>query len=179
MDFDKRIAADYLAKIDIPTIYRLGAHWNGSIGWKDGVQIDVFTGINEQHLIRLKYGEFEYDIALITTPCNYGGVRYWFQCLFCQRRVGVLYSRADVFACRHCQFLTYESKLVSGNLKGIGRIISLPELEEAENKVKRIYYNGKPTKNYIRFLNKERRFAAAFEGHTNAIKKRSEKPTRN
>lgn len=159
MNFNNRIAADNLVKIDIPTIYELGAHWNGRIGWKNGVQIDVFTGIHEQHLVRLNYAGFEYNIPLVTTLCNYGGIRYWFECLFCKRRVGVIYLRADRFACRHCQFLTYESKLES---KKFRKIISLPELEEAEEKVKRLYYNRKPTKNYIRFRKKEAIFASSM-----------------
>lgn len=179
MNFNDRIAADYLVRVDISTLYKFGAHSGGGFGWESSIEVEVSTWNPERYFIRLKYREFEYDVPLITTPCNYGGTRYWFECLFCQRRVGVLYLRADIFACRHCQFLTYESKLVSGHLKRIGRIISLPELEEAENKVKRIYYNGKPTKNYIRFLSKERKFATAFGGHTDAIKKRSERRSMN
>lgn len=159
MNFNNRIAADYLVKIDIPTIYKLGAHWNGSMGWKGDVLIDVFTGIHERQFVRLNYAGFEYDITLVTTPCNYGGIRYWFECLFCKRRVGTIYLRADRFACRHCQFLTYESKLESRRFR---KIISLPELEEAERKVKRIYYNGKPTKNFIRFRKKEAKFASSM-----------------
>ena len=169
MNYDKRIAADNLVKIDVPTIYELGAHWNGSIGWKNGVQIDVFTGINERHLIRLKYGEHEYDIPLVTTPCNYGGRRYWFECLFCKRRVGVLYLRAHLFACRHCQFLTYESKLESRNLR---KIISITELEKAERKVKRTYYKRKPTKNYLLFLKKEAKFASSLARLTGVSEER-------
>lgn len=175
MNFDKRIAADYLVKIDIPTLYKFGARSGGGFGWKNNIEVEVSTWNPERQFILLRYGEFEYNVPLITTSCNYGGVRYWFECLYCQRRVGTLYLRANVFACRHCQFLTYESKLVGGHLKGIGRIISLPELEEAEKKVKRIYYNGKPTKNYIRFLNKERKFAIAWEGYLKAAEKRSRK----
>lgn len=175
MNYDRRIAADNLVKIDISTIYKLGAHWNGSMGWKDDVLIDVFTGIHEKHFVRLKYAEFEYDIPLVTTPCNYGGIRYWFECLVCKRRVGTVYFRANIFACRHCQFLTYESKLLSGRFKGIGRIVSIPEVDAAAEKVKRVYYNGKLTKNYIRFMNKQRRFYSAWGGHLEAIEKRSKR----
>jgi hypothetical protein len=41
--------------------------------------------------------DLDYKIPLTTTPCNYGGVRYWFICpwyangKYCGRRVGVLY----------------------------------------------------------------------------------------
>ena len=57
------------------------------------------------------------DISLTTTPCHYGGVRHWFLCpavvdgVLCENRVGMLYlpPGAQVFACRHCYGLTYES----------------------------------------------------------------------
>ena len=57
------------------------------------------------------------DISITTTPCYYGGVRNWFLCpavvdgVLCENRVGVLYlpPAAQVFGCRHCYGLTYES----------------------------------------------------------------------
>jgi hypothetical protein len=54
-------------------------------------------------------------IALESTPCQYGGVRWWFTCPVCKRRIGVLYYRRAVlihtaeWACRHCHDLTYNS----------------------------------------------------------------------
>lgn len=56
-------------------------------------------------------------IPVTTTPCYYGGVRYWLRCpavtdgLLCENRVGVLYlpPGGTVFGCRHCHDLTYES----------------------------------------------------------------------
>ena len=53
-----------------------------------------------------RYGnETKHDqvVQLTTTPCNYGGERYWFLCPLCYGRVGALYlRRGDVrFACRH------------------------------------------------------------------------------
>src|SRR3989344_7615742 len=170
MQYYNRISADYLVKIDIPLLYEFGANWSGGGGWRYGMEIEVSTGVCERHCIRLKYGKFDYEIPLVTTACNYGCVRYWYECLFCKRRVGALYLRANVFACRHCQYLTYESKLVPGHMKGIGRIISIPEVEALEKKVKRITYAGKPTKNYIRSLNKQMKFYEAFSGHIKSIK---------
>ena len=57
------------------------------------------------------------DISITTTPCYYGGVRHWFLCpavvdgVLCEDRVGVLYlpPGAQVFGCRQCYGLTYES----------------------------------------------------------------------
>jgi hypothetical protein len=53
----------------------------------------------------------EYPVQLAWTPCNYGGLRSWFLCPApgCGRRVAVHYS-VDIFACRHCCRLAYESQ---------------------------------------------------------------------
>jgi hypothetical protein len=61
--------------------------------------------------------KYDYTIRLQTTPCNYGGRRWWFTCPLtvngrsCGRRVGKLYlpPNSHYFGCRHCHDLTYES----------------------------------------------------------------------
>jgi hypothetical protein len=66
----------------------------------------------------------DYWISIISTPCNYGGVRFWFICpgwkngIACRRRSRKLYlsPRGHVFACRVCHELTYESRQKSGSL---------------------------------------------------------------
>lgn len=66
----------------------------------------------------------DYCISIISTPCNYGGVRFWFICpgwkngIACRRRCRKLYlsPRGHVFACRVCHELTYKSRQKSGTL---------------------------------------------------------------
>lgn len=105
--------------------------------------------------------DFDYKIPLTTTPCFFGGKRFWFTCpwyangLYCGRRVGVLYKGGDYFACRHCYRLTYNSRNLSGLSKRAGQVISFPDLEKLEKEVKRKYYKGKMTRKYKRFLKKE------------------------
>ena len=61
--------------------------------------------------------EITYPVELTTTPCNFGGVRYWFLCPLvvdgkaCRRRVGKLYLPwgSRYFGCRTCHDLTYRS----------------------------------------------------------------------
>src|SRR5205085_1138349 len=55
------------------------------------------------------------SIKLDSTPLNFGGVRWWFICPGCLRRVAHLHlpSRAFYFRCRHCYSLTYESAQAS------------------------------------------------------------------
>jgi hypothetical protein len=62
--------------------------------------------------------KYDYKVALVTTPCNYGGVRYWFICPLsvngrsCNRRVAILYlpPGESYYGCRHCHNLTYRSR---------------------------------------------------------------------
>lgn len=50
-------------------------------------------------------------IVLLSTPCNLGGERMWFQCptFNCNRRVAILYCGRTV-ACRTCLRLSYKSQ---------------------------------------------------------------------
>lgn len=59
---------------------------------------------------------FNYNVQLISTPCFFGGRRWWFVCPFslngqlCNRRVAFLYlGNGKHFGCRHCYNLTYAS----------------------------------------------------------------------
>lgn len=38
---------------------------------------------------------YSYKLQITTTPCHYGGVRYWWQCPKCAKRVGL-------YVCRQC-----------------------------------------------------------------------------
>lgn len=107
----------------------------GSLQWKNalgkvtgsvGIEISVDEDSGENYL-RLFYAqtnnftkektELDYKVELTTTPCNFGGIRYWFVCPLvvngrpCRRRVGKLYlpSGGKYFGCRHCYNLTYRS----------------------------------------------------------------------
>lgn len=44
------------------------------------------------------------------TRCHYGGMRPWFVCPGCQRRVAVLACLHGAFRCRHCHHLRYASQ---------------------------------------------------------------------
>ena len=92
----------------------------------------------------------DYKVRLTPTKCNYGGQRWWFICNYCQRRVGVLYIGDSDFACRHCYNLTYESR--NENRKGFFGVTSiLFKAEKIKEGMKRMFYNGKPTKKMLRY----------------------------
>ena len=101
--------------------------------------------------------DYDYRIALTTTSCNFGGVRYWFICplstngAYCGRRVGTLYLApgAKYFGCRHCYNLSYESRNEPRLARpgGIGYPIKAERLyEELYKKTKRWTWRGKPTR---------------------------------
>jgi len=64
-----------------------------------------------------EYEEHDHPIKLESTPCFFGGRRWWFICtknpdgIFCGNRVGRLYlpPNARYYSCRHCYNLTYTS----------------------------------------------------------------------
>lgn len=143
----------------------------GNLTWdtefqKHRIHIAVWLWGDSPH-IRLTYsaeGErIEYDVELTTTPCNYGGKRFWFVCpaardgVECGRRVGVLYASGTYFACRKCCHLAYQSQQKRRRqLFGIfGTFLELSdEFDEKERTMRVKYWKGRPTKRYAKLLRK-------------------------
>ena len=127
---------------------------------------DYWGTPEERPYIKLKYthtsrwtnekSDMDFEISLTTTPCKYGGVRYWFICplfksgRYCGRRVGVTYSIHKRLCCRYCGDIAYAAQMNGGKYR-MGSV-SLPDVKKAGEEVKRYYYNGKPTRKYRRFL---------------------------
>ncbi len=137
------------------------SHWSGS---ETSVGLAVAIRDTNKYL-RIYYTqtemsgekkEFDYEVPLTTTKCNYGGQRYWFICpltvngKYCGRRVGVLYKAGDYFGCRHCQKLTYKSRNRSRSRRSWYAAFNVLDMyekvEEIESTMKRRYYAGKPTR---------------------------------
>ena len=148
----------------------LGGYYNGMIrwtsGWNDtensiGYEVSVLS--NKEMCMKVRYTltdswsgkkhQIDHKYPIVSTSCNFGGKRYWFECSvfkngrYCGRRVAKLYlgSGSLYFACRHCYNLTYRSRID-------GWTYSLRDLEELEEKIKRWYYRGKPTRKHMRYL---------------------------
>jgi len=132
--------------------------------YKSSVGIEVST-LNGNDYLRIYYtqtdnysGEkkdFDYKIPLTTTPCRFGGKRYWFICpwykngVYCGKRVGTLYKDGDYFACRHCYDLTYGSRKVNRRYKmfHLFNVLTLEDkIEELYKQIKHPYYRGRPTR---------------------------------
>jgi hypothetical protein len=60
----------------------------------------------------------DYSVEIVSTPCHFGGLRYWFTCplgvnsRLCGRRCRCLYLPygSEYFGCRECHRLTYQSR---------------------------------------------------------------------
>ena len=92
--------------------------WSSSRGNHCSIRLDVYP----PDRLRLRYTStnrttkeetnLDYNVYVESTPCNYGGQRWWFLCPACHRRCRVLYLAPGsvYFACRICHNLTYTSQ---------------------------------------------------------------------
>ena len=163
------------------------SNMSGTITWTNGysenkssigfsVMRNDWGTASERAYVRLNYthtdhwskekSDMNYEIQLESTPCRYGGKRYWFTCplskngRYCGRRVGVIYCLGKWFGCRHCGNIAYAKQMEGGRFRWNG--VSVPDVDKAEQEVKRYYYNGKPTRRYRRFLRMNDRFEQGF-----------------
>lgn len=169
-DDTKKISTSFLKKHD----YFCGRQ-SGTITWtrnglwgenKSSVSIEVST-LNMDNYLRIHYTQtnretggkkdFDYRIPLTTTPCRYGGKRYWFICpwykngTYCGRRVGTLYKDGDYFACRHCYELAYSSQKENrrSHYQPLFRTLETStKIDKLKKEIKRHFYKGKPTRKY-------------------------------
>jgi len=153
-----------------------GITWTSVGGDKSSIGYSIEIGENENSII-LRYtqtdrwsgekSDLDYKIQLVSTPCNYGGKRYWFICplskngKYCGRRVGVLYLIGKYYGCRHCGNIAYQAQSEGKRFRSFASCCA-PDVDKAEAEAKRPYYNGKMTRKYKRFLSKERKLEMAL-----------------
>jgi hypothetical protein len=107
----------------------MGNHNSGPTGRSSGISVEACEAIDASRWTRqgiLRKGverlqltsssasgeQIEYTIFLQKTHPNFGGVRWWFQCPLCARRVRKLFlpPRRQCVGCRNCHRLTYDSR---------------------------------------------------------------------
>jgi hypothetical protein len=100
--------------------------------------------------------DYKYAVSLVTTPCNFGGIRYWFACPVCSRRVGGLYLVLGdaYFVCRGCNNLTYRSRNRTG-METFGH--TSRQIEKLRSQIKRWTWRGRPTRKVRRLNTLERK----------------------
>lgn len=153
-----------------------GIRWTYGDGQKSSISFYLTLNMSDkQDNIRLDYthtdsytGEkqkMDYEVQIISTQCRYGGKRYWFVCplykngRYCGRRVGVLFGIGKWFGCRHCGDIAYAAQMRGGKFRSF---VSIPDVDKAEQAIKRYYYKGQPTKKYKRYLRLNERFEEDF-----------------
>lgn len=168
----KKIGVNFLRKHQFfkSGLYGVMTWTNEMSEQTSSVNVQTFISDSEDNYLRIYYSQttpsgektdFDYKIPLVTTPCRFGGKRYWFICPmyrnneYCGRRVGILYKNGKFFACRHCYKLTYASQNCGGRYKGF---VSLLDIDRAEMEVKRYFYRGKPTRKYRKVIRLSEKF---------------------
>lgn len=118
-----RVKAELVQRLDVRQLARRGLlarpdgftwrwHRDGEPAGSIGVVVDSGQSLT----LRYSSGEpgtrrnVEQRVDLLATGCGLGGVRSWFACPCCGRRVALLYLRWGRFACRPCQRIAYGSQ---------------------------------------------------------------------
>ncbi len=172
----KNISINFLNKHDYFCGWRSGTiTWTRSGMWGESKSsVSVSASVlqrDEDDYLKISYIQtdnhteekksFDYKIPLVTTPCNYGGKRYWFICpwykngKYCGKRIGTIYKGGDYFACRHCYDLTYKSRNENrrnGYFALFNTLDLADKIEELRDEITVPYYNGKPTRKYRKLL---------------------------
>lgn len=165
-DYSKTIDIKFLKKywyLDKWVDYKkLWLYWK--INWEDNWNIWVEVNKTETNWsLRVTFTQTSYDwekkkldykIDLVSTPCNYWWIRWWFLCPCKWNRCSILYLQNNwIFAIRKTLDLCYEDQKKSKKWREFDRIF--PKDYEAERLYKTIKYkfrNWKETRKYKRFL---------------------------
>lgn len=93
----------------------------------------------------------DYKVKLLSSYCHLGGKRYWFECLKCFKRVGVLYFAQKYASCRSCSGLYYRSQYrsISKRYSFIRYLFRDHEIKEKILALRVTNYKGKPTRRYL------------------------------
>jgi len=100
--------------------------------WPNGEGLAVNVGHEVVWLSPVNHGQtlpWRERVALIWTPCPFGGCRVWFRCPVgsCHRQVAKLYHRGHAWRCRHCHRLSYASQQVARDDRPMHRAHKIQE----------------------------------------------------
>ncbi len=102
-----------------------------AVGWGQSITFEAYMYGQDNSKIYLHHGANgrpTIDIALLeSTPCHYGGVRWWFVCPDTDERAAKLYlaGRPARFASRKAHNLTYRSCQDSGKIGPIMKLFMM------------------------------------------------------
>ncbi len=116
--WDKRTTTGELLAFDVKNLakdsglerYKSGLwQWTWTSGSESSIRYEVKPGQGVRLHYKSNSKPFDYLVRVVTTPCHFGGQRYWWLCPQCGRRCRILYSRG-LFVCRSCSGAYYETQ---------------------------------------------------------------------
>ena len=142
---------------------------NGEPTGNINIQVDTYSespNIKFDYKVRPhgsteEWQNISFSFRLESLPCRFGGKKWFFVCelyakgVYCGQKVRVLYMVGNYFGCRRCANLSYDSCNQNKRFNhGIWKaFMNESKAEEYYLKnVKRLFYKGKPTKKYKRYL---------------------------
>jgi hypothetical protein len=132
--------------------------YNGEVDARMGYVVymhDAERGfVNLSYVITYTQNSHRHSFQIQSSPCNYGGFRYWVICPYCNRKVRKLYlpPNDEYFACRYCLKLTYESKSKNYHRPFCRYLDMVFKVEKIRSKTKRFIYKGQYTRNARRLM---------------------------
>jgi hypothetical protein len=81
--------------------------------WRNSVTVALVNGTDGLVMYSAEGQPVTERVRLDSTPCQYGGERFWWLCPSCNRRSALLYLRSERFECRSCSKLTYTTSQAS------------------------------------------------------------------
>lgn len=81
--------------------------------------IASFNKIRKLNFIKNQLDVAGVSVDLVASKTGYGGLRYWFKCPKCQKRVGIIYKHplSEEVGCRICLRLDYKSHRFKGMIE--------------------------------------------------------------
>ena len=116
--WSKRTTLDELLDLDAQSFAKkvgfkcLGSglwSWHFGNGRRSTIAYQVQPGAGVRLLYNHAGKGFDYTLDVLTTPCHFGGRRYWWVCPHCDRRCRILYCRG-LFVCRQCSGAYYKTQ---------------------------------------------------------------------
>ncbi|MCB9811250.1 hypothetical protein H6804_00035 [Candidatus Nomurabacteria bacterium] len=70
----------------------------------------------KETILRSQFDMLNENVLIVTSKTGNGGLRFWFMCPRCKRRVGILLKHPlqNVLGCRTCLKLEYKSRRYKG-----------------------------------------------------------------
>ena len=75
----------------------------------------------KETILKSQFEMLNENVLILTSKTGNGGLRFWFMCPRCKRRVGVLLKHPlqNVLGCRTCLNLEYKSRRYKGMVENI------------------------------------------------------------